>query len=80
MIAFQSKLSDRWSEGLTPAGVLDMALRGTEEQWWELYHAARRDAVLRAQLTEMLKRADPDLNGGRRLWIALLRRMVTEQA
>ena len=80
MFAFQSKLSDRWSERLTPAGVLDMALRGTEEQWWELYHAARRDAALRDQLAEMLNHADPDLSGGRRLWIALLHRMATEQS
>lgn len=79
MFNFKSKLSDRRSERLTPAGVLDMALRGTEEQWWELYHAVRRDAALRAQLAEMLRHADPELNGGRRLWVALLRRMATEQ-
>ena len=79
MLEFESKLSDRWSERLTPAGVLDMALRGTEGQWWELYHAVQRDAVLRSQLAEMLKHADPDLAGGRRLWIALLRRMGEAQ-
>jgi hypothetical protein len=60
---------------LTPAGVVDMALLGTEEQWWELYHAARRDAELRELLARLLRRADPDLAGGRRLWLALLKRM-----
>jgi len=79
MFAFQTKRSDRWSEQLTPAGVVDMALRGTEAQWWELYHAARRDAALREQLAALLQQADPELNGGRRLWLALLRRMGTEE-
>ena len=37
-----------------------MALRGDEEQWWELYHAARRDPKLRALLARLLQRADPD--------------------
>ena len=75
MVSFQTKTSDRWSAHLTPAGVLDMALRGTEEQWWELYHAAQRDAELRGLLARLLRRADPDLEGGRRLWLALLKRM-----
>lgn len=79
MFASQTKRSDRWSDQLTPAGVVDMALRGTEAQWWELYHAARRDAALREQLAALLQHADPELNGGRRLWLALLRRMATEQ-
>ena len=74
MVSFRSKTSDRWSERLTPAGVLDMALRGTEEQWWELYRAARQDAELRQLLARLLQRADPDLEGGRRLWVALLNR------
>jgi hypothetical protein len=75
MLTFRTKVSDRWSDRLTPAGVLDMALRGNEEQWWELYHAARRDPELRALLKRLLQRADPDLVGGRRLWLALLARM-----
>ncbi len=75
MVSFRTKNSDRWSVHLTPAGVLDMALRGTEEQWWELYQAARRDPELRALLKRLLRRADPDLEGGRRLWLALLARM-----
>jgi hypothetical protein len=75
MFSFRTKISDRWSDRLTPAGVVDMALRGTEEQWWELYHAARRDPELRALLVRLLQRADPDLEGGRRLWLALLARM-----
>ena len=77
MLSFRSKTSDRWSAGLTRAGMVDMALRGTEEQWWELYHAARRDAELRALLARLLRQADPDLAGGRRLWLALLDRMDT---
>lgn len=52
-----------------------MALRGNEEQWWELYHAARRDPELRALLVRLLQHADPDLVGGSRLWLALLERM-----
>jgi hypothetical protein len=75
MRSFRSKTSDRWSASLTRAGLVDMALRGTEEQWWELYHAARRDAELRALLVRLLDHADPDLLGGRRLWRALLDRM-----
>jgi hypothetical protein len=75
MVTFRSKTSDRWSARLTPAGVVDMALRGTEEQWWELYQAARRDAELRGLLARQLRRADPDLAGGCRLWLALLKRM-----
>ena len=75
MLAFRTKVSDRWSDRLTPAGVLDMALRGNEEQWWELYHAVRSDPELRALLKRLLQRADPDLVGGRRLWQALLARM-----
>jgi len=34
MLAFRTEVSDRWSDQLNPAGVLDMALRGNEEQWW----------------------------------------------
>jgi hypothetical protein len=75
MLSFRSKTSDRWSAGLTRAGLVDMALRGTEEQWWELHHTARRDAELRALLARLLHHADPDLAGGRRLWLALLDRM-----
>lgn len=75
MRSFRSKTSDRWSAGLTRAGLVDMALRGTEEQWWELYHAARRDPELRVLLARLLRHADPDLAGGRRLWSALLDRM-----
>ncbi|MCZ7640483.1 MAG: hypothetical protein M5U12_33165 [Verrucomicrobia bacterium] len=76
MYSFRSKSSDRWSDRLTHAGLVDMALRGTEEQWWELYHAARQDAELRALLARLLRHADPDLPGGRRLWLALLDRMA----
>jgi hypothetical protein len=72
--AFQTKTSDRWSEQLTPWGVLDMALRGTRAQWWELYALARRDAEVRLLLRKMLPLADPDLCGGMRLWLALLDR------
>ena len=75
MRSFRSKTSDRWSASLTRAGLVDMALRGTEEQWWELYRAVRRDAELRALLARLLRHADPDLAGGRRLWLALLDRM-----
>ena len=58
--AFQTKRSDRWSdEELTPWGVLDMALRGTGEQWRELYEKARRDPELRELLRRMLPMADP---------------------
>lgn len=57
-----------------------MALRGDEKQWWELYHAARRNPELRALLTRLLQRADPDLVGGRRLWLALLARMDSTTA
>ena len=72
--AFQTKTSDRWSEQLTPWGVLDMALRGNRTQWWELYAMARRDPELRAMLRKMLPLADPELCGGKRLWLALLDR------
>lgn len=75
MRSFRTKTSDRWSASLTRAGLVDMALRGTEEQWWELYQAARHDAELRALLVRLLDHADPDLAGGRRLWLALLKRM-----
>ena|GEM_PF-1356442 len=71
---FQTKRSDRWGDELTAWGVLDMALRGDEEQWWELYEAARRDAEVRSLLRRMLPMADPDLVGGMRLWQALLDR------
>jgi hypothetical protein len=71
---FQTKTSDRWSEQLTPWGVLDMALRGSQAQWWELYAHARRDPDLRLLLRKMLPLADPDLCGGTRLWLALLDR------
>ena len=74
---FRTKCSDRWSQELTPEGVLDMALRGTEAQWWELYRAVRQDAELRALLARLLERADPDFEGGRRLWQALIRRLET---
>lgn len=73
-LRFQSKTSDRWSEELTPEGVLDMALRGTREQWWDLYHAARQSAEVRALLARLLPLADPDLAPGARLWAALLAR------
>ena len=70
----QTKTSDRWSEQLTPWGVLDMALRGSRAQWWELYARAERDPGLRVLLRRMLPLSDPDLCGGRRLWTALLDR------
>jgi hypothetical protein len=72
--AFQTKKSDRWSGQLTPWGVLDMALRGSRAQWWEVYARARRDPELRGMLRRMLTMADPDLGGGKRLWLALLDR------
>ena len=67
-------MSARWSEQLTPWGVLDMALRGTRALWWELYALARHDADVRLLLRKMLPLADPDLCGGMRLWLALLAR------
>lgn len=70
---FKSKTTDRWGDALSPAGLVDMALRGTEEQWWELYRAVRQDPALRSLLARLLQRADPDLPGGRRLWLALLK-------
>jgi hypothetical protein len=78
MASFRTKTSDRWSDRLTPAGILDMALRGSEEQWWELYHAVSSDAALRELLSRLLETSDPDLRGGRRLWEALLKRMGTQ--
>ena len=72
---FQTKTSDRWGDTVSPNGVLDMALRGTREQWWELYELARDDAGFRAELRRLLPRADPDLRGGAQLWVALLERM-----
>jgi len=70
---FKSKTTDRWGDALSPAGLVDMALRGTEEQWWELYRAVRQDPALRVLLARLLQRADPDLPGGRRFWLALLK-------
>jgi hypothetical protein len=70
---FKTKTSDRWSDRLTPAGLVDMALRGTEAQWWELYHAVRQDPALRALLNRLLQPPNRDLPGGRRLWLALLK-------
>jgi len=72
---FQTKTFDRWGDTVSPNGVLDMALRGSREQWWEIYALARRDAVFRAELRRLLRRADPDLRGGARLWAALLDRL-----
>ena len=80
MFSFRTKTSDRWSAQLTPGGVLDMALRGTEEQWWELYHAAQHDKALREMLRRLLAKADPELGGGRRLWLALLQRLENQEA
>jgi hypothetical protein len=56
-----------------------MALRGTREQWWELYDLARHDAGFRAELRRLLQRADPDLQGGARLWAALLERLEARE-
>ena len=75
---FQSKTSDRWSEQLTPWGMLDMALRGNRAQWWELYAAAKLDPAVRLLLRKMLPLADPDLSGGARLWLSLLDRFDAE--
>jgi hypothetical protein len=72
---FQTKASDRWGDTVSPEGMLDMALRGTREQWWELYELAQRDAGFRTVLRHLLQRADPDLRGGARLWAALLERL-----
>jgi len=69
---FQSKSEDRWGDGVSPEGVLDMALRGTREQWWELYERARSDTTIRNVLRRELLRADPDLRGGAALWRHLL--------
>jgi hypothetical protein len=80
--SFRTKTSDRWGETVSPEGVLDMALRGNREQWWEIYALARHDAEFRKDLRRLLRRADPDLCGGTRLWTALLDRFdaVTARA
>lgn len=72
--SFRTKTSDRWGDGVSPEGVLDMALRGTRDQWWEIYEIARNDTAFRRDLRRLLERADPDLCGGMRLWKALLDR------
>lgn len=71
---FRTKTYDRWGDTVSPEGVLDMALRGNQEQWWEVYEIARNDAAFRQDLRRLLKRADPDLCGGVGLWTALLDR------
>jgi len=78
--AFRSKSSDRWGDVVSPEGVVDMALRGNREQWWELYELAREDVIFRHQLRRLLRRADPDLMGGARLWNALLERFDAAEA
>lgn len=72
--SFRTKTVDRWGDTVSPEGVLDMALRGNREQWWEVYDLARDDLVFREQFRHLLRRADPDLRGGVRLWAALLDR------
>lgn len=72
--AFRTKSADRWGDSVSPEGVLDMALRGTHDQWWEIYEIARKDSGFRQDLRRLLKRSDPDLCGGARLWTALLDR------
>jgi len=72
--SFRTKTSDRWGDSVSPEGVLDMALRGTHEQWWEIYEIALTDTGFRQDLRRLLERADPDLCGGVRLWTALLDR------
>lgn len=42
---FQTNSSDRRGDTVSPEGILDMALRGTREQRWDLYELARHDAV-----------------------------------
>lgn len=75
---FRTKTFDRWGETVSPEGVLDMALRGNREQWWEVYDLARTDVMFREQFRRLLNRADPDLCGGARLWTALLERFDAE--
>jgi hypothetical protein len=75
---FRTKTFDRWGDTVSLEGVLDMALRGNREQWWEVYDLARTDAVFREQFRTLLERADPDLCGGARLWAALLERFDAE--
>lgn len=77
---FKSKTSDRWSESLTAEGILDMALRGNQVQWWELYNAVKEDVDLRNLLVRQLNNADPELVGGRRLWQAILERAANENS
>ena len=79
-LAFKTKTSDRWGDVLSPEGILDMALRGTEAQWWELYAAVEESAELRKLLKELLKNADPDLEGGIRLWTSILNRFENRTA
>jgi len=79
-LAFDSKPNDRWSDKLTPEGVLDMALRGDREQWWELYRAARDSEEVRALLGRLLPLADPDFAPAARLWGALLARWAAPSA
>jgi|AACY02.12.fsa_nt_gi hypothetical protein len=71
---FRTKASDRWGDSVSPEGVLDMALRGTQDQWWEIYEIAREDLGFRQDLRRLLERSDPDLCGAARLWTALLDR------
>jgi hypothetical protein len=77
---FTTKATDRWTDGVSPEGVLDMALRGTREQWWELYERARSDVKIRILLRRLLERADPDLRGGVALWQSLLDRFEAAEA
>jgi len=45
---FQTKACDRWGDTVSPDGILDMALRGTREQWFELYEVPRSASAFRA--------------------------------
>ena len=76
---FRTKSFDRWGDTVSPEGVLDMALRGNREQWWEVYDLARTDLVFREDFRRLLRRADPDLRGGARLWASLLDRLDAQQ-
>lgn len=72
---FRTKTIDRWGDFVSPEGVLDMALRGTRAQWCEVYDLAKTNEAFRQEFRRLLKRADPDLCGGARLWGTLLDRL-----
>ena len=63
---------DRATIGPSPLAYLNVIQRGSEHQWAELFARCQQDALVRAQVIEMLRFGDPYQRPTLQLWADML--------